>query len=61
MRLIELDWIMNNIDKLDEDDLEAIDGLNLREQYKTGELDYSFSTMMEVMSLCMCIYKKYNK
>lgn len=61
MKIIELEWIMKNINKLDEEDIEVIDGFGLREQYKTGELDYPAITMLEIISLCSYIYKKHNK
>jgi hypothetical protein len=61
MRIKELEWIIKNWDKLSDFEQKWLGQYNLRAQYDSGELNYSYNEMMELFKLIDNIYNRYNR
>ena len=60
MLITELKWVMDNRDKLDNEDYKILKSMDVFSQYDNGELEQSALKMLEVLSLVNYLYKKYN-
>ncbi|MFJ8247256.1 hypothetical protein [Peribacillus asahii] len=59
MKITEIEWIKQNRDRLDEEDIKALNGFNFFEQLENGELDLPLPKMLELMKLTMKIHEKH--
>lgn len=59
MKITEIEWIKHNRDKLDEEDVEALNSFNFFEQLENGELELPLPVMMELMLLTIQIVEKH--
>lgn len=59
MRIPELKWLVDNKEKLNKEDYEALNSFDLFNQYENGEIDQNAVKMLELLSLAQYLYKKY--
>jgi len=59
MKIIEIEWIKENRDKLDDEDIEDLNEFNFFEQLDNGELDLPLRRMMDLFKLTIAIHEKH--
>lgn len=60
MKIIELDWLMENRNLLVDEDKAALERYDLFHQYDDGELCQTRTDMLDVLRLIMKMYRQYN-
>lgn len=59
MEIVELKWVVENIERLTADERKILDDLRVVDQVKFGELHLSAVDMLKILSHCEELYAKY--
>ncbi|KEO84773.1 hypothetical protein [Tumebacillus flagellatus] len=59
MKIVELDWAVENIEKLTPEERQLLDELDVVSQKKSGELKLSANNMLKLLAHCGSLYEKY--
>jgi hypothetical protein len=60
MRLLELDWIMDNFDKLSIFEQKQLEKYNIHEHYEKGTLSMPYHELTKFFHLIKTIHKRYS-
>lgn len=59
MKITEVEWIKDNLEKLDDEDISELNEFDFFEQIKKGEIDLPILRLLELWSALIRIVKKH--